>query len=574
MKENIYLRRFKILGRVSLLLTTILMLSYTIISTIDAKSINKSIDTVKNMITSVFKEKEVAPSKITAKLSDNTSTLYFNQSKQISLSFVPANADQEVTYEVDNQHCQIDENGNITYMSSEDKNFDIKVTSKRNKNIFTELNVRGVGLHPDNPHIDHFFIEFYEKGEKLHSLADIITGKQYNFKIFASMKNENLKDYFLTALDNQIAINVTIKVKSDKKIIQVDNTNSITFVEGGLNNLAFNFAGSEKSFTYQISPISSGNTYIPTTHLIPKINMIDQITKIDESTYQAVMNEKLKNIVVTAQEDSLYNTSSVSILDEASQSIMKQSGNYFTRTANEGTAKIYLKSLLNEQLVTTLYIKYIPTIPNEIIVDCNKRISIFDRIFKISTYFDKDFIGNKGVKIEIIKGNNNLKFKEGTTEIVYSYLGKATIRVTSLEFPELRKDINVSVVIVNTLSAFVGKILGHLLTFFCLGLGLACTFFLLSRPRKISFIYALLVIVSFSFLTELLQSTIFHNNRGASLIDVFLNTIWGILGISIFFLIALIYLFILKKKHSDRYELLLSECKSLSFKTVFKRTKK
>ena len=189
----------------------------------------------------------------------------------------------------------------------------------------------------------------------------------------------------------------------------------------------------------------------------------------------------------------------------------------------------------------------------------------------------KQDIGRK-INVSVISGNDIIEVQRSngrlkSRPIEIKKLGKVTLRFELDEDPEIFVDKTIEIVFIDSLRIFVIKILGHLVSFFLIGIGLTFTMFLLFRPRKLAFIYVPVTLFLYSGLTELFQSPLFNNNRGSSLIDVLLNLSYGLAGMLVAFAIIFTYLGILKKRKPEKYIVLKERSKKLTIKSIWKKDK-
>lgn len=165
-----------------------------------------------------------------------------------------------------------------------------------------------------------------------------------------------------------------------------------------------------------------------------------------------------------------------------------------------------------------------------------------------------------------VKGNNATISPTGV--LIANKLGKVTIRATSLQNPEIYDEITIKVSLFSNFSSFVRKVIGHFTGFAVLGLGFAVCYFLLMRPR---WSYAPCALISgflVATLSEVFQLPIFVSGRGASWVDVMIDTLGVATGIAVASLIIFIYLIVIKvsKKQSSKVRRTLATLKP---KTLF-----
>ncbi len=477
-----YYNRARKLALVAFVLTLILSVIYSVLSLMNTTTANGYVEAIKQTLQTIIKEPSVAPQRISVSTDKGSSHIYNGEEVRFLTWSVPSQADKSVTYETDNPNCTITEEGEIVYTGTEYEEINVKVTSKLNPNVFQETKLYGFGLSPDDPRIERIEFRLCDNyhGSIDSDLDNLYTTKPYYLYPYAVIKEEYLSDFHLSSAEEQIRIYAYIDVISqDGNVINQRGGFAITFLKEGTSEFEVGFYNSVTG-NFQRTPAKMSFSarfdekydYTPTKPLIPQITLGEDLPMIEEGegVYRCVIPEDKRGFSVNVKWNG-GNTLSTVEMDKDYAEVLEQTGRYFSKLVNRGEAVIYLKSLVNADMVTTLHVEFAAMQPTQLIVSpSTKNLSIFDENINYQFIFDKKVAFNGKLKAEVIEGNDIIEISEdGKNMKVKDYSGgKVVIRYTSTEFPELSTEVEYQVSLLGTLNNFISKIMGHFVVFSCL----------------------------------------------------------------------------------------------------------
>ena len=583
MKEKKKRNRLRILALLSLFFTIAMFIGYGATSLLRSETISKGYGVVKNVFKNIFNIEEPAPTLIS--MSYKKAYIFAGQKEKLTASADPFESDQRITFETSSDNCTVDDKGNIHYTGTSYEVISVYGTSVANPNIKNKCFIYGMGISPDDERIENLEIKLYTDST-FTTPADtnnIALNKRYFIGTHATIKDEYLEELKLTKETNRVRLRVYYKNLSDNpNIVFQSQTSNISFKEVGNYNFKLGlFASEEIVFDAQSDQISLtvkdlGN-FLPSA-IKPRFNIqYKSLTKISDTEYSVVFPAERTEFRIT-EDTNNYNPMFRTELVKINNGDVTKYTNGFARRTNKCEFDVKIISLLDDTISTLLHVSFVEEELKGFDVKTLNKISFFsESIFYDYTLDVKQDISRK-INVSVISGNDIIEVQRSngrlkSRPIEIKKLGKVTLRFELDEDPEIFVDKTIEVVFIDSLRIFVIKILGHLLSFFLIGLGLTFVTFLLFRPRKLSPLYTFVTVFLFSGLTELFQSPLFNNNRGSSLIDVLLNLSYGLTGMLVAFAIIFTYLGILKKKKPEKYKGLKERSKKLTIKSIWKKDK-
>lgn len=581
MKEKKKRNRLRILALLSLFFTIAMLIVYGATSLMRSETINRGYGVVKNVLKNIFSIEEPAPTLIS--MSYKKAYIFTGQKEKLTASAAPFESDQRITFATSSDDCTIDDKGNIHYTGTSYEVISVYGTSVANPNIKNKCIIYGMGISPDDERIENLEIKLYTDSSFTipADTNNIALNKRYFIGTHATIKDEYLEELKLTKETNKVRLHVYYKNLSDNpNIVFQSQTSNISFKEVGNYNFKLGlFASEEIVFDAQSDQISLtvkdlGN-FLPSA-IKPRFNIqYTSLTKISDTEYSVVFPAERTEFRIT-EDTHNYNPMFRTELLKINNGDVTKYDNGFARRTNKCEFDVKIISLLDDNISTTLHVSFVEEDLKGFDVKTLNKISFFAESMSYDYTLDvKQDIGRK-INVSVISGNDIIEVQRSngrlkSIPIEIKKLGKVTLRFELDENPEIFVDKTIEIVFIDSLRIFVIKILGHLLSFFLIGLGLTFVTFLLFRPRKLSFLYTFVTVFLFSGLTELFQSPLFNNNRGSSLIDVLLNLSYGLAGMLVAFAIIFTYLGILKKKNPEKYIGLKERSKKLTIKSIWKK---
>ncbi len=521
------------------------------------------------------------PQSITVKHPRAMGAIYYDEDYKLEIVTNPQNANRDFTFTTNDPDCTIDDDGSVHLKSLERKNITCTVTSKHDPHVSNTFYLYGYGIRPDDPRIERLDTGLYKDSAGKLPVSNVLPTYPYFLNTYAIVKAEYLRDFGLTPETNRIPLLTRMELASkDGSVLHEPGSQKVTFTKSGdvqfsmrlfhVNNLDpepnyFDIPALEQSVT--VAP--RGKDYTPVQPLAPYSH--SKTEKISDWEYTVYTSTKIDvfSLFITSQPG--YNTSYTLEVDEDSNDVYKQAYNVLRKITNTKPGTIRIRSLLDPELVTTVHLVPDAPKPTKMLVTCPEEISIYAVAFPITVKYNDNlqFIYKKSVRVEVLEGTGVAEFNEDGTAFHLKKFGNFKIKITSVEFPELSVEKEVKVVLIDR-ERFFPKVIGHMGTFFLIGMGCICFLFLLARPRKLTPMYAMSGIFAYAIFTELLQSGLFGNNRGFSILDIGINCGAALLGILVALAIAGIFVLFVKL-NKEKYRVLKEDADRLTFKTIFKK---
>ncbi len=213
-----------------------------------------------------------------------------------------------------------------------------------------------------------------------------------------------------------------------------------------------------------------------------------------------------------------------------------------------------------------------PNNPTKLIAKCNISHQSPNALVLISLKYDNGELATTDVEWTVTSGiailfdeiDNQLGF------IPQSYTD-VTIRFVSKTYPSIYTDVHITI----NMQAFLKdpqKIVGHILPFFLMGLGLTAICIMLIKKRCVSLTTPFIILTIISGITELIQSLL--PERSSSIADFGLDMIAGILGILLTTIIYLICKYTYKAKRPYDYFAISDAYTLINVKNIFKNPNK
>ncbi len=213
-----------------------------------------------------------------------------------------------------------------------------------------------------------------------------------------------------------------------------------------------------------------------------------------------------------------------------------------------------------------------PSKPSKLIAKCNISHQTPNSLVVISLEYDNGEIATDDVEWKVTNGIANF-FDRIDTHLGFipqSYTD-VTIRFVSKTYPSIYADVHIRI----NMQAYLKdpqKIVGHILPFFLMGLGLMASCIMLIKKRSLSFVATFAVLPIISGITELIQSLL--PERASSIADFGLDMIAGILGIMLTTIIYLICKYTYKSKRPYDYFAISDAYTLINVKNIFKNPNK
>lgn len=471
-------------------------------------------DTIRDHVDVI--ENEYVPLTALKYMRTETAAYYVGDTENLQkdVSFIPADAtDRRLTYQSsDPEKLTVDEKGNITIVGGYGDIY-ITIASVENPEIKTRSHVFIGGKKPVDGETTDFSM-YKIKNNKITPIESSITVCE---EIFPQYRDQ----------DGEIIGANSMSLKSsDTSIVAIRGKFLYGISEGTATITATcKSAGITKEFEVEVTN-PNGKT-APTSFEFKEdvmnlsiFSMCDIFTNLANSKNGFMCNLKIgdKNIIKR-------------INDNLVPYAIGQTTITMTPFANP-----------NESFTYTINV-YEPT-PESIRISGQLRILSGEKHRYIVSYNDGKQSGNlKMIKWEVLGDNANIT-NDGV--LVANKLGNVTIRATSLQNPEVYTEVTIRVSLFESFGLFVRKVIGHFSAFAVLGLGFAVSYFLLVRPR---WTYAPCALVSgflVATMSEVFQLPIFVEGRGASWVDVMIDTMGVATGIAVASLIIFAYLIFIK----------------------------
>ncbi len=582
MKDRSYYNLIRRLAVFAFVFTLLLGILYAVFSLQNTATMKAGVEWVKEVIRPIFSEEKALPKSFSGiNTAKNGSMLYCGEDSYMQSYLFPSNADQTVTYTTDNPYCTIADDGKITWNRLDRTQITVTATSKSNPALSTTMILYASGINPDDERIEYIETRLYdsEYGSTQSDVAALYTTQLYYLRPFAKIKAEHLEELGLSADNPYTEVCSLSNVTSSAGEIRFQQERrKFTFINEGETALGVSFCdGNFQPFTRQAEPrtfrvnADPAHNYTPTNPLTFTANGEVECSKEGDGVYRVTAKADCTFFNLYCDDVAGVNTISKLVVDEQYNDLVYHSGNYFYRYKNSGNMVVKLVSLLDESIETVIYVDFVKPSPEKLSVYPQKGISIFDDKMAYGFEFDRAVREKGNLTAEVIEGKDVLTVSKDGKEIKVRKTGTVTVRYTSTEFPTLYTDVSLRVSFLGgDLSNFIAKIIGHFLTFFLLGMGISVCYFLLTKPKKLTPLYAISTTFLYSALTELFQSPLFHNDRGAKWIDVFFNTASGIMGMAVAFAIIGVCVAIVKRK-KEKYDRLLEDFSKLRFKTMWRK---
>lgn len=470
---------------------------------------------------------------------DRTTTpaYYIGDTESLSLSvnFIPSNAtDKRLSYTSSNpEYCTVDENGVIHCISGYGDVI-ITIASVENPEIKTSAHLFIGGKKPTQGETTDFTM-YKVKKNTIYPIENSITVCE---EITPQYRDQN---------DEIIGANSIELKSSDTSIVAIRGKYLYGISEGSATITAYCEAGITKEFDVTVT-----NPYdkeAPTSFEFKKdimdlsiFQMCDIFTNLSNPEYGYMCKLKIGD---------------KNILDRSNDNLVPLA---------VGQTTITMTPFANPTESYTYTINVYEPIPQSFKINGMARILTGEAHQYTIPYTENDMNGNLSqIKWEVI-GDNATISPSGV--LIANKLGNITIRATSLQNPEIYDEITIKVSLFSSFGLFVRKVIGHFSAFAVLGLGFAVSYFLLAHPR---WTYAPCALVSgflVATMSEVFQLPIFVSGRGASWVDVMIDTLGVATGIAVASLIIFIYLIVIKvsKKQSSKVRRTLATLKP---KTLF-----
>lgn len=471
---------------------------------------------------------------------DRTTTpaYYIGDTESLSLSvnFIPSNAtDKRLSYTSSNpEYCTVDENGVIHCISGYGDVI-ITIASVENPEIKTSAHLFIGGKKPTQGETTDFTM-YKVKKNTIYPIENSITVCE---EITPQYRDQN---------DEIIGAN-SIELKSSDTSIVAIRGKYLCGIREGEATITAKCKSANITKQFQVKVTNPKGLTAPT-----EFEFEQNIVNISLfETYNA-----LKNVTNTKYS---YNMCKIKVGDTKIATALS----YTLTPKSVGLTTVTLTPFANPTESFTYIINVYEPVPNKIKINGQMRI-LAGESHRYTIPYTELGIGNLSqIKWEV-KGNNATISPTGV--LVANKLGKVTIRATSLQNPEIYDEITIKVSLFSSFGLFVRKVIGHFSAFAVLGLGFAVSYFLLAHPR---WTYAPCALVSgflVATMSEVFQPPIFVAGRGASWVDVMIDTLGVATGIAVASLIIFIYLIAIKvsKKQSSKVRRTLATLKP---KTLF-----
>ncbi len=461
----------------------------------------------------------------TKKLRISSDDGYNEMSYLVSVVPLPLGAtDDEVTYaSSDESVFTVSEDGMVTYHSMGEAT--LTVTLKSNRAVKAKLKLRSFGTYPKD----------------ITELSSDKTALAQGVAVPLELKDQNGDLVSGEPFDIQIEDETVLTITDDMLVPK----------KAGATSATFRFE--RFSQTLEFSVKENPDFVLPERFVIKE----ERLTLHPEDEID------LADHVLSAEPEGAPSTfwGEATSLD-GKRTLVKKSATIFE--ANElGSAQITIISDYNPECVSVLDIIVEEDVPTVLHIIGRDRI-LLDETYIYRAFSDSSYVYD--VSWSVLDGNKRVRLSaDGTLKA--KNLGEFTLRVTSNANPEVYADMTVTISLYQSFQLFVRKLIGHFGLFAVIGFGLAFSFFMLTKPRKL---YAPLTLATgalAALLSETLQLPVFTTGRVFAWKDVIVDTLGVILGLIVASLCFLIY-HLIRRRTKTAEEAKMAFAK-LTIKTAF-----
>lgn len=454
--------------------------------------------------------------------------------KQINVNYTPKSAtDKGIIYSSsDESVCSVNADGVVTYLSYGYAT--ITATSQKHQEISDKIELFCNGENPDS--VSSLRLNFSTENDV--PLYELSAGARKR-PVF---RDEN---------GNIVSFSALSTTSDNSDVLTVDDYGYFLALREGETNITVKHKKSGYTETFLFTVTANPEFVLPTAFTFENDTVY---INIGERLYPT------DNVVFSLPEGSSAD-SEMYYVESATDSVLTQRKNYFLASAL-GETTIYLFPYANPDSPSSFKVIVQEPIPTYINIEGKDRIVAGDR-YEYAAFFDKEYL--QSVRWEIASGSATIS-ESGI--LVANKLGNVTVRVTSTTNPDVYSELTVRVSLFSNFHLFVRKIIGHFSAFAVLGFGFACVYFLLLRPRGLYALFAALSGFGTALLSEVFQLPVFVSGRGASWIDVMIDTCGALCGIAIASAIIWIYLLLTKCLSKTNFERVRRSLSLLNGKTL------